>query len=82
MVQTQKIKLLMIRQDILLAVLSAGIGISSSMASKLIHGHRPLYRYRQALADLLGVDVRSIFPDGTEKAARRSQPRTHRAAAG
>ena len=82
MVQTKKIRMLMVHKGILLVALADGIGVSSSMASKLIHGHRPLYRYRQPLADLLGVDVRSIFPDGTERRARRSRPQMRRAAAG
>jgi len=63
MVQTKKIRILAIELGTTFAQIATDLEIRASMASRLIHGRRPLYPYRQPLADLLDVDLQTIFPD-------------------
>jgi len=71
MTNTKRIKILMIQRDLSVNTAAEHIGLAACNLTKMIRGKFKLYKYRQPLADLLGVPVKQIFTDGTEPPRRR-----------
>jgi len=67
----KRIKLALIKNDLTVTDLAAALGMHKTECSKMIHGHRPFYAYRERAAELLGVPLLDIFPDGLVDNRRR-----------
>ena len=74
MTNTKFIRVRLIQCDLTVNEAAAQLGLQASNLTAMIRGRLKLYRFRQPLAELLGVPVEKIFTDGAE----RPRPRGHR----
>jgi len=70
MPKTILIKILLLQKNLTIRAAADKLGMSDNLLTQLIHGHRPLYRYRFPLAELLGVSVARLFPRSTDHRRR------------
>ncbi|HUU94715.1 MAG TPA: hypothetical protein VM487_03170 [Phycisphaerae bacterium] len=70
MTNTKRIRILMIEKDLSVNMAAGIIGLDPSNLTAMIRGRIHLYRKRRPLAELLGVELRDIFPDGDRRALR------------
>ncbi len=69
MPDTKRIRILLIENDLSMSDLAEQLDMKLYNCSKMIRGRKPFYAYREAAAELLGVPVADIFPDGGRQAS-------------
>jgi len=80
MTNTKRIRILLIERNLTVNAAAAEIGLQPSNLTAMIRGRLKLYVYRRPLAELLGVSVRAIFPDGAERPRPKRGRRSRRVA--
>jgi len=80
MTNTKRIRILLIERNLTVNAAAAEIGLQPSNLTAMIRGRLKLYVYRRPLAELLGVPVKAIFPDGAERPRSRGHGPRRRAA--
>jgi len=75
MTNTKRIRILLIERDLTVNAAAERIGLAACNLTKMIRGKFKLYKYRQPLAELLGVPVRELFTDGSKRPRPRGKPR-------
>ena len=76
MADTKTIRIKLIEKGLTVNEFAEQLGLLPCDCSKLIHGHRPLYGYRERAAEILGVPVSDIFSDERPKRGRPPRPKT------
>jgi len=75
MTNTKRIRILLIERNLTVNEAAAQLGLQASNLTAMIRGRLKLYRFRQPLADLLGIPVEKLFTDGAERPRPRGKPR-------
>lgn len=65
------IKIALLEKELTCGEAARQVGLGSADFSSLIHGAKKLNAYRVRLAELLGVPLTDIFPDGLVDNRRR-----------
>ena len=75
MTNTKFIRVRLIQCDLTVNEAAAQLGLQASNLTAMIRGRLKLYRFRQPLADLLGIPVEKLFTDGSKRPRPRGKPR-------